>query len=110
MAVCIFEQVTSFVPGSLRLRSSRAHASICGRRDGRQHHAVSMQFPRAHLFGVLDKIDISAEHGIEGTAFRGEFEGTRSREQRSGTYKFSRHETRELYRSGTRRCAGWSCS
>ena len=40
------------------------HASVRGRRGGRQHDAGSMQFRCAHLIGVLDVIGISPEHGI----------------------------------------------
>ncbi len=87
--------------GSLRLRSTRVHASVRGQRDGRQHDAGSMQFRCAHLIGVLDMIGISPEHGITGTASRGDLEGPRSGGQQSGTCIFSRHEAPE-YRSGSR--------
>ena len=47
------------------------HASVRGRRRGRQNDAGSMQFQSAHLIGVLDTIGISPEHGIIGTVSRG---------------------------------------
>ena len=51
------------------------HASVRGQCDGCQHDAGSMQFRCARLIGVLDMIGISPEHGITGTASRGDLEG-----------------------------------
>jgi len=48
-----------------------------------------------HLIGMLDTIGISPEHGITGTASRGDLEGPRSGGQTSGTCVFSRHEPPE---------------
>jgi transposase InsO family protein len=56
----------------LRLRSPRVHASVRGRRDGRQHDAGSMQFRCAHLTSVLRVAGNSPDHGIIGTASLGE--------------------------------------
>ncbi len=100
----------------LRLRSTRVHASVRGQRDGCQHDAGSVPSRCAHLIGVLDTIGISPEHGITGTASRGDLEGPRSGGQPAGTCIFSRHEAPEC-RSGNRchpstcgarpqRCAG----
>ena len=55
----------------LRLRSPRVHASVRGRRGGRQHDAGSMQFRCAHLIGVLRGAGNSPDHGIIGTASLG---------------------------------------
>ena len=98
---CLLNDWSAFLIGSLRLRSTRVHASVRGRRDGRQHDAGSMQFRCAHLIGVLDVIGISPEHGIIGTASRGDLEDPRSGGQQSGACVFSRHESPE-YRSGSR--------
>lgn len=61
-----------------------------------------MRFRCAHLIGVLSAIGISPEHGITGTASRGDLEGPRSSRQQSGNCIFSRHEAPE-HGSGSRR-------
>ena len=106
-AVLFFERSICFSIRQPSLESSRVHASVRGRRDGRQHDAGSMQFRCAHLIGVLDMVGISPEHGITGTASRGDLEGPRSDGQQFGTSIFSRHEAPE-YRSGNR-CHSSTC-
>lgn len=55
----------------LSLKSPRVHASVRGRRGGRQHDAGSMHFRCAHLIGVLRGAGNSPDHVIIGTASLG---------------------------------------
>lgn len=59
-------------------QSTGVHASVRGRRGGRQYDAGSMQFRCAHVIGVLDMVGISPERGSPGTASGGDLESPRS--------------------------------